>query len=354
MMASRTRPTPLGQAEPPTLPAPTPPTPHALYDLDEVEAALGREQRALFTGDPIDDGLGVRNAVLQGLVDAGEAGRWRTLSHPTPAAIETVQELTARAPHLRAVIDLVVRRLQAARAIGVPLALPPLLLLGPPGVGKSWLMKRLAWALGVPFRLFSMNLTTLGDTLSGNHPVWKSGAPGLVAKTLLREPVANPLILVDELDKPPPPHVGGDPYRPFYSLLEPEGARTFIDDHLGVPIDASRVLWVASANRIDEIPEPVIDRLTVVEVGAMAHEDRMAVLGSVYADLRASYRGYFDPIPTCDLLERLAGLAPRRAKLVLDDALMRAAADGRRTVAASDVMGKHPEPKATPATRRMH
>ena len=234
----------------------TPPqtTLHALYDLDDVEAALGRDNRRSFQGDPDEEGrLTIRHEALQALLDAGETGRWRALTYATGAAIEDVQGLTARAPHMRSVIDLVVRRLRAARTIGMPITLPPMLLLGPPGVGKTWLMARLAERLHVPFRNFNMNLVTLGDTLSGNHPVWRASAPGLVATTLLREHVANPLILVDELDKPPTRQSGGDRdmYRPFYSLLEPEGARRFVDDHLGVPIDAARVMWVAAANCTD-------------------------------------------------------------------------------------------------------
>lgn len=327
------------------------PPPHALYDLGDVEAALGRKR---FTGDPDEDeGPGIHHALLQSMLDAGETGRWRALAHATTTAAGAVSALSARAPHMRAVIDLVVRRLRAAQVTGVPVCLPPILLLGPPGVGKTWLMGRIAGALGVPFRSFAMNLATLGDSLSGSHTLWKASRPGLVATTLLREPVANPLILVDELDKPPERQLGGDLYRPFHSLLEPEGARAFVDDHLGVPIDASRMMWVAAANRLDQIPEPIVDRLTVVEVGPMAHEDRVAVLGSLYADLRAHYRGYFDPLPGPDLLERLAGTQPRRARLAMDDAMSRAAADGRRTVGASDVAGVPPAPRPG-MPRRVH
>ena len=224
--------------------APTRPTPHALYDLHDVEAALGRGRRRPFVEDPEapeGGGLDIRHAALEALLDAGEAGRWRTLAHPTATAVTDVQRLVARAPHMSPVIDVVVRRLRAARAIGTPVALPLLLLLGPPGIGKTWLMARLAEALAVPFQTFGMHLATLGDSLTGSHPIWRAGAPGLVAKTLLIEAAANPLILVDEIDKPPPHHVGGDLYRPFYGLLEPETARAFVDEHLGVPIDASHV-----------------------------------------------------------------------------------------------------------------
>ena len=336
--------------------ASTRPLPHPLYDLRDVEAALGRGRPRPFVGDPEmreEGGLDIRHAALEALLAAGEAGRWRTLAHPTATAVTDVRRLAARAPHMSPVFDVVVRRLEAARAIGTPVALPPLLLLGPPGIGKTWVMARLAEALAVPFRSFGMHLATLGDSLTGSHPVWRAGAPGLVAKVLLTEAVANPLILVDEIDKPPPHHVG-DLYRPFHGLLEPEGARGFVDDHLGIPIDASRVMWVAAANRIDGIPAPIVDRLTVVEVGAMTHDDRVAVVRSVYADLNKGYLGFFDPQPGRDLLTRVAALPPRRAKLVLDDGMNRAAADGRRCVEASDVVGHVPPPASAPKASRVH
>lgn len=328
---------------------------HALYALDDVEAALGRGRAPSFSGDPCDDGVPVRHAALEALLTAGEEGRWRALARPTTAAVEGVGRLAARAPHMAPVIDLVVRRLRAATVIGLPVALPPLLLLGPPGVGKTWLMGKVAAELGVPFRSFAMNLATVGDTLSGSHTIWKATRAGLVATTLVREEVANPLFLVDELDKPPPASVFGDLYRPFHTLLEPEGARGFTDEHLGVPMDASKVIWVAAANAVDEIPPPIVDRLTVVEVGAMSRDDRRSVLRSVYAEANLLFRGFFDPDPAPAVLDRLADAPPRRARLAIEEAMARAAAEGRRTVRAADVGVAPVAPRpTTPGRRGMH
>lgn len=330
------------------------PRAHALYALDDVEAALGRGRAPSFSGDPFEDGLPVRHAALEALLTAGEEGGWRALARPRTAAIEGVSRLAARAPHMAPVIDLVVRRLCAATVIGLPVAIPPLLLLGPPGVGKTWLMARIAEAMGVPFRSFAMNLATVGDTLSGSHTIWKATRAGLVATTLVREEVANPLVLVDELDKPPQQTVFGDLYRPLYSLLEPESARAFTDELLGVPMDASKVLWVAAANSLDEIPAPIIDRLTVVEVGAMSRDQGLAVLRSVYAEANWGFLQFFDPEPTPAALERLAGLPPRRARLAVEDAMARAAAEGRAALRASDVDGGAPAPRSKPRRPGVH
>lgn len=326
-------------------------TPHALYTFADVHAAMGGEEPEVpsFDGDPpADDDVGVRaRPILRRMLVGGEGARWRTLVHPDDDAVAAVAALGARAPHMAAVTAFVSRRLRGAGAIGLPIRLPPILLLGPPGVGKTWFMAGLARALGLPFRHFPMNLATLADGLSGSHPIWRASAPGLVARTLLSERVANPVILIDELDKPPAAAIGGDLYRPLHALLEPENARAFVDDCIGVAIDASAVIWVASANMTDAIPAPILDRLLVVEVGAMSQGDRVTVVRSVYADLNRANLDFFDPDPAEAVLDHVASAHPRRAKHLLDDGMLRAAAEGRRALLPSDVGAP-----ARPAGRR--
>ena len=330
--------------------------PHALYDLADVEAALGGATREDDALDLLIDGdrFASNRSLLRDLLARGDAGRFRFPVHATHEAIARVEALTSRAPHCRAVVDLVARHLRAARTTGTPVALPPLLLLGPPGVGKSWLMGGLARAMGVPSRVYPFNLSSLSDGLSGSHPVYRSSAPGLVARTLLGQPFSNPLILVDEVDKPPPAAHAGDPYRPLYAALEPENARRFLDEHVQVPIDASQVMWILAANAVAGVPAPILDRLTVLEVGDMAAGDRVAVLRSVYADANARYRGFFDVEPSVELLDRLAAARPRRARLAIEDAMTRAAADERRSVRASDVADATDLPRVPPRRRGMH
>ena len=315
---------------------------HALYELGDVRAAFGQEVADNDGWSKAEDetgGLGASRSRLRKMLDGGEKGRWRRLAHATIEAVSGVEILGAQAPHLHDMTNLVTRRLRAALATGTKITLPPTLLLGPPGVGKSWYMAHLAQVLGVPFRLYPMNLSTLSDGLSGSHPCWRSSAPGLVARTLLQEQVANCLVLVDEADKPTPSHRDGDAYRPLYALLEPECARNFCDENLQMPIDASAVMWVMSANDTGPLPVPILDRLVVVEVPDMSREDRMAVVSSIYADANRRYGGYFDPAPSFDLLMCLAVGNARRARLAVEDAMARAAAAGRHAVTTADVAG---------------
>ena len=311
-------------------------TPHALYDLADVEAALGDD--GVDAPDEDGGGLAASRTRLRRLQALGEGGRWRRLAHATPAAIAAVEALGRRAPHMHDLTDLVLRRLRASLATDTAVLLPPLVLVGPPGTGKSWYLARLAEALRLPFRLHPFSLTSLSDGLSGSHPGWRASAPGLIARTLLSEAIANPLVLVDEIDKPPLAAHVGDPYRPFYAALEPACACNFVDEHLGIGIDASAMSWVASANDVTPLPGPILDRLTVVSVPEMRPGERAVVVGSIYAEANSRrFRAYFDEEPSPTVVARLVTVNPRRARLAVEEAMVRAAAAGRRVLVPDDV-----------------
>ena len=259
-------------------------------------------------------------------------------------AREQVEALGRRAPHLDELTQLLRLNVRAALNMAVPTFLEPVLLLGEPGIGKTWFLSRLGDLLGLPFRSYSMSTSTLGEGLSGSHPSWRNAGPGLVAKTLLHERVANPVILVDEFDKVQRHSHNGDPYRPFYTLLEPSGAKAFVDEYLGFAMDASRVLWVLAANDASSIPAPVLDRLTVVRVPEMTQHHRVVVAQSVYAEANAARGHFFDHDLPRPVVERLSSLGPRSVRLAVEHAMARAAADGRRTLRDDDV---RPRPKPT-------
>ncbi len=316
----------------------------ALYELSDVRDAIGASRATDdvdFDGDPgprpaAEPQTG-QVAYLRAILGRGEAGRWRDLARPDPAQVEALDALDERAPHMAELTDMVRRNLRAAMAMSMPISLPAVMLVGEPGFGKSWYVGHLAEALGLPVRHHPMNAATLGEGLLGAHPVWREARPGLVGRTLLLERIANPLILVDEFDKPVA-HNGEDPYRPFYTVLEPEGARHLVDEYLGFGMDASHVLWILAGNSLDPVPRPIADRLTVVTVPPMDEGHLAAVAASVYAEANAARRDYFDPMPEPDVLARLATTTPRGMRRALGEAMVRAAADGRRELRPDDVV----------------
>ena len=121
-----------------------------------------------------------------------------------------------------------------------------------------------------------MSSLTAGWVLSGASSQWKNAKPGKVFDTFLNGDYANPVIVVDEIDK-----ASGDgqydPLGALYELLEIETATRFVDEFVELPIDASGAVWLATANDAARIPEPLLSRLTVYEIdapdadGARAH-----------------------------------------------------------------------------------
>lgn len=326
---------PAAPAEPvPGMPAPA--TGFALYRVEDVAAALGVDARVPVDEAVMPDGT-EHQARLRDILAAGEGARWRSLAEPGSGMLDALDDLDRRAPHLREATDLVRTHLRAALVMGLPVSFPPMLLVGEPGIGKSWYLARLARLLGVPFRSHPMNTSTLGEGLSGSHPSWRNARPGLVARTLLSEATANPIILVDEADKPPDAW-REDPYRPFYALLEPEDARAFVDDYLGFPIDASRIGWVLAGNEAEVLPRAILDRLAVLRVPAMDGAQARAVVASIYEAANTERAGFFEPEPSAAVVDRLVGGAPRGIRRAVADAMARAAADRRRALRADDVV----------------
>jgi hypothetical protein len=178
-----------------------------------------------------------------------------------------------------------------------------------------------------------MDTSTLGDGLSGSHPSRRNARPGLVTRTFLSETTANPLFLVDKADKPSDAW-REDPYRPFYSLLEPENARAFVEDFLGFPIDASRISWVRAGNEVELLPAPVLDRLSILRVSSMDQAQARSVAASNYETANAERDGFTDK------REAMEGARPGdEARTVIRSASWRSV---DRTVVSHPDMPHHP------------
>jgi len=148
-------------------------------------------------------------------------GATRSLAVPTGAMIEQVSAIRPRAPHFSGVLDWIGRATGLAANTGTPLRLPPCLLIGEPGNGKTWFMRQLALALGLPSLSIAMNtLTDRGSTLTGLSPAWKAAGPGKIARQLVEGATASPLVLLDEIDKIAPLNPAETPIEALHSLLE--------------------------------------------------------------------------------------------------------------------------------------
>jgi ATP-dependent Lon protease len=183
-----------------------------------------------------------------------------------------------------------------------------------------------------------MSSLTAGWVLSGASSQWKNAKPGKVFDTFMNGDYANPVIVVDELDK-----ASGDgqydPLGALYELLEIKTATRFIDEFVELPIDASGAVWLATANDAARIPEPLLDRLNVYQIDAPDAAGSRAIALSIYADIRNSHDWgrQFPETPSESALDRLASLAPREMRRTLQAAFGTAKLAGRSELGPDDI-----------------
>src|SRR3954462_6961136 len=182
-----------------------------------------------------------------------------------PSGLPVMDHLYDDLPNFSDVLDDVRRQLALCEDSRDALEIAPLLLLGPPGIGKTHFARELSILLGTGMGFVSMSSLTAGWVLSGASSQWKGARPGKVFETVVDGQYANPVMVVDEIDKAGGEHTY-DPLGALYSLLEHNTAGSFTDEFAEVPIDASQVVWVATANDGRSIPEPILNRMNVYEV----------------------------------------------------------------------------------------
>ena len=229
-----------------------------------------------------------------------------------PSGVPDMHDLYDELPNFTDVLD------DVKRHVTDGLEVTPILLLGSPGIGKTHFAKKLAQLLGTGMNLVPMSSMTAGWLLSGSSSQWKGAKPGKVFEALVDGEYANPVIVVDEIDKAAC-DAQYDPLGPLYSLLEHDTAGAFTDEFAEVPIDASQVIWITTANDARGIPDPILNRMNVFEIQAPSHEQARTIARNLYQSIRSEHDWgrRFGAEPLDDVLDALADLAPREMRRAL-------------------------------------
>ena len=260
-------------------------------------------------------------------------GNTRARIYATPDRLERLCAATSSMPQFWAVSGIIERALIQSMRTGQPLTFPPILMVSPPGQGKTHYASKLADALDTTCITISMPQTSERGSLGGLAPVWRGAGLGRLAHGILvSSRTASPLFVIDELDKPA--RHSDDPTEVLLNALEPVSARCFQDEYLRAPCDLSAALWLASANDVSRIAGPVADRFVIIEVPQADREQTRIIVESIaktpLAD--AGLIGLDDRA-----VEVLANLRPRRMRLTIELGCAFAVTAGRGVLTGADV-----------------
>ena len=262
---------------------------------------------------------------------------WRQLAPPPDPAL--LKGLVEQFPNFQHVVGFIeeLNTLSRLRPRS-PLVLPPILLDGPPGVGKTAFSMALASILGTEHWHLPMAHSTASFDLGGLDAGYSGGGPGLLTRKIGLGQHADPVVLLDELDRASDKS-NFDPLGPLFELLEPRTAREFSDDGLKVQMDLSHVRWLSTTNDAERLDPALRSRFKLFHVQAPSPQQVRGIAARQYKALLSqhSWGVHFEPELSEPVLMALSWHTPRDLNRALQSACARAAKAGRTALTVEDL-----------------
>lgn len=252
--------------------------------------------------------------------------------------LNVFQELYEKFPNFADVIQFYETNAQALHKLKQPFEAIPVLLQGDPGLGKTYFASELARLLNLEFYEISMATTTASFAISGSNLQWGDGSTGFIANSLTASKFANPIFLIDEIDKAS----SSSQYNSmsaFYSLLESHSAKRFKDEALEIELDTSKVIWIATSNYLNQIPQPIQSRMHIFNIEKVDIDAMPRLIRSIYQNIRNGkfYSELISETISDELIYHFLQQTPRQIKQCIEAGVMKAISNNRSNLELSDL-----------------
>jgi len=300
-----------------------------IFDIDQVEDAYRARQDSV--------GMTERNRLASAMTALRSNGDHRRLATIPLEWRTSLNNLEKLFPNFSEVIEY----LRSAFALSVHMLevpeLAPMLLNGPPGVGKTLFASHFARLFGSGFVKIGMETAQSAARVSGSAEYWANTKPGIVYETLVKERYANPVFFLDEIDKARDDT--NDPLMSLYSLFERHTAAHFCDEsYPWVTLDASHIMWICTSNSVEDLPEPILSRLRRFDIPQPDDRQTRHIALQVFKDVLSGLPPYLQKMrlkPSA--LNCLCGMSPRLIQMAVREGIGRAVYHNRSTVWPKDL-----------------
>lgn len=252
----------------------------------------------------------------------------------TDKKLEQVEELKKELPNFAEMIDHLVSQVKLNIFHNNKMSFKPMLLLGNPGLGKTYVAKELARIFSTGFEFIDFASTSAAFVIKGGSKQWKDADIGKILKLMISSNTINPVVLYDEIDK----NNNNKNYPPevvLYQLFEPMNAKTFEDEYLGIKFDASSIINICTANSLDNMTKALESRMTIFEIQKLSVEENRRLIQKMYQKTISNYN-IFEPNLSEDIIESMELFTPRE----IDTAINNIMAKNIQKLSLTDLM-KH-------------